>query len=369
MTLPTVLSGEAPHFLRAIGVLPVVLLLPALTLDETLRKVSRRRESLGPQPSAGLLFTLRRLARRELLPLSVLALLVSSTALSARDYFGRRTLPALRLSGFDYVGSYVHDPICGYAFFAPFVDLARDINSAPGTVYADRAYWKTISTTAVRFLVPNSRRLVQYDAGSTLATGILPLTLIAWPSVNMAPMVNVVPSGALVTIARGPRMLDERGQMFDTYVRWSAEPLPRELPDKLARPLARFVPGLDLVDLQAVPGGDYVDVRLLWSRPTHAPAPAVVVVEGLDATGQPAGRQEDAVGTVYYPPSLWRPGSVTVQHVRLPVAADGQAPRSLRVGLADLASGRELGLSATNAFRRGNALIVPAGSEGNDAAR
>src|SRR6185295_8836159 len=104
--------------------------------------------------------------------------------------------------------------------------------------YADGAYWKTVATNAIRFLVPDSQRLVQYDAGSPLAPCRLPLTLFAWPSTQMAPVMNVLPPGALVTVRTGPKMLDESGRMIDTYVRCAAEPLPPELPGKLARPLA-----------------------------------------------------------------------------------------------------------------------------------
>src|SRR5206468_4803971 len=118
------------------------------------------------------------------------------------------------------------------------------------------------------------------------------------------------------------------------YVQWSAEPIPSELPAKLGRPLARFTSGLDLVDLQTFPAPGHLDVRLCWSKETSAVAPAAVVVEATDANGQSYGRQEDAVGTVYYPPPFWRAGNITVQHVSLPLSTLGRAPRQLRLGLA-----------------------------------
>lgn len=357
MTLPTVLSGEAPHFLRAVGVLPALVLLPALTLDSWLRW-SLRNDAEGclaidngaPPDRWSVL-------ARKLMPAAVLLLLLASTALSARDYFGRRSAPAIPLSGFDYAGSYLSDPICGYAFFAPITDLAREINTAAGTVYLDRLYWDTLSS--LRFLVPGSDRLYRYDAQSTLAPGRLPLTLIGWPRPAMAQILHVLPDAAQITVAPGPKMRDESGRMFDAYVRWSAEPLPRELPDKLGAPLARFASGLNLVDLQTTLASDHVDVRLCWSKGTPAVAPAAIVVEGADANGQPDGRQEDAVGTVYYPPSVWQPGNITVQHVSLPVTAGGPGPSQLRLGLADLATGREVGCTTARAPRQGNLLILP----------
>jgi 4-amino-4-deoxy-L-arabinose transferase-like glycosyltransferase len=364
MTLPTVLSGEAPHFLRAVGVLPALVLLPALTLDAGLRWATRG--TVRSDRDAGSASGPGRWARslRTFTPVAVLLLLSGGTALSARDYFGQRSAPAIPLSGFDYAGAYLSDPICGYAFFAPITDLAREINTAAGPVFVDRLYWDTLSP--LRFLVPESDRIRRYDAQSTLSAGPLPLTLIGWPRPAMAPILNVLPTSAQIDVAQGPKMRDESGKYFDAYVRWSAEALPHDLPVKLSHPLARFASGLDLVALQTVMAPGHLSVRLSWSKETPEVASAAVVVEGMDANGRPAGRAEEAVGTVYYPPQSWRSDNLAVQHVSLPLPAGGPVPRHLRLVLADLATGKEIAVSASEHSRQGNVLVVPLGRRGKE---
>ena len=58
MTLPTALAEDAPHFLRGVGVLPVVVLLPALALDAGLdwltHSIGYRRDTALPCPGEAL---------------------------------------------------------------------------------------------------------------------------------------------------------------------------------------------------------------------------------------------------------------------------------------------------------------------------
>lgn len=185
LSLATLLSSDAPHFLRAAGMLPVLALLPAAALDEIIRRAEEDS------------------ARRWLAVAGTLAVIGISGALTARDLFGCRPAPAIRLSGYDFVGCYATDPGTGEAFQAPAMALAEAIQSGdwPQPVYLSGMYY------------PSLTYLLGDEAPQPLAEGETPpddlpaYTLIVWVGGDQAVLHAVqesVPPGSRVTVEPGP---------------------------------------------------------------------------------------------------------------------------------------------------------------------
>lgn len=194
LSLATLLSSDAPHFLRAAGVLPVLVLLPAAALDEIIRHVDTHP------------------ARYWLAVAGTLVVVGVSGALTARDLFGCRRVPAIRLSGFAFDGCYATDPEAGEAFQAQAVALAEAIQVSdwPQPVYLSGMYY------------PSLMYLLGDDAPQPLAKGeslpddLSAFSLIVWADGDQSVLRAVqdnVPPGSQVTVEPGP-----------LWVRLSVEP-------------------------------------------------------------------------------------------------------------------------------------------------
>lgn len=336
MTLPTFLAEDAPHFLRGVGVLPLVALIPALALDwladiELVRRIP-------PAWSAAAMITL----------------LALSAGLTARDYFGCRASWTIRLTGFDYTGCYQRDPVRGYFFQAGATDLAGEALAARGPLYLDQRFWETFPS--IRFLVPQNEDLILYHEGEKLPQSEPPLTLIAWPHTDLAPTLAVLPPHAQITVLPGPQTRgDLEPEPYRLYVRWTAEPLPEP-----SQPLARFKNGLVLLDADITQTDDTLLVTLAWAIEQPVPGPVYTFVHVV-AGDDPAvlAQVDEPTGTVYYPPLSWKPGSVIIHPVRLIVSWSAQADIHLRVGLYDPATKERIPIVETNVAQQDNALSLP----------
>ena len=109
MLLPTILAEDTPHFLRAVGVLPVIVVLPALALDEAGRRLQvagrKRQEAGGKRQDAG-----------GKVGLGMVMILAVSLALTSYDYFVR----------------YARDETVRFWFDDAGVQLAAEINRFTG---------------------------------------------------------------------------------------------------------------------------------------------------------------------------------------------------------------------------------------------
>lgn len=344
MVLPTLLADDAPHFLRGVGVLPVVVLFPAAALDALAVWISQRP------------------ARRNevFVTAGLVSLLAVSALWTARDYFGCSEPSPLPVSGFDYAGCYRTDPVRGYFFQEEATTLARDLNAAQGSIYLDRRYWATFPS--VRFLATRADDLILYDEGAVLEEGHSPLTLFAWPHVDLAPTLKVLPAAAVIDISPGPETRgDQEPEPYVLYVRYAASSLESM---ELSEPLARFDGGLHLVDArietrdleQSASYG--VVVTLLWQveEPWHDPI--TMFVHGVDEDGQVVDQSDEPPGTIYYPPLSWRPGSVIIHRVWLTVPRQDDIWHLL-VGLYDPLTGRRLPVRQSSLTQYDDALILP----------
>ena len=162
MLLPTVLAEDTPHFLRAVGVLPVMFLFPALALDIVWRAARR---------SAG--------RWRAALPALIVAGLAGSLAWTVHDYFGL----------------YAHSADTAYLFQSAATELAQSagvyLHSGSGRqVLLDQRFWDGFAS--VRFLLPDQPGLAIFPEGQVLAPPAAPLNLVPWPYLDPRPALKAL---------------------------------------------------------------------------------------------------------------------------------------------------------------------------------
>ena len=290
MSLPTLLAEDAPHFLRAVGVLPMVVFLPALGLNWL---VARLRV-----PSLGLA-------------------MVTLTLL-----FG------LGCTAVDYFGAYARAPMVGYWFEDGAVTLAGRVNSflgkgwdgermihgQPGArrVFLDRRLWA--EWPQVRFLVatPDAVTLGLEGRRSGGPPGS-PVAIFAWPYEGWRQAWLLLPEPAEVTVEEGPFSQGDRDvEPYTTYVAFFAAP-----PDPAPVAMARFSEGVELLGVSVMPVegpgvsrvGGGVRVRLRWRATAPLSDDFTVFLHYL-RDGERIAQADGHAAGGYFPTSNWRRGDI-----------------------------------------------------------
>ena len=292
MLLPTILAEDAPHFLRAVGVLPVVFLLPAVGLDRI-----------------GSWLATRGIGRRWVAALIALVP-AASFAWTLVDY-----------------NRYATDPLTGYAFQSAAVELAGQIKNADAPVWASERFANEWESTL--YLVGDKD--VHWIPEEVVADSItLPATLFLWPYEPVKPQLAALPAGVRLEGWTGPLIqgdLDE--QAYPLYWGYQLEQA-AGLPDEF---LAHFEGGIRLEAAAGVLNNLDLKVTLVWSPEEELESGYSVFVHLLDAGGILA--QDDALpaeGTL--PTDWWRPGDRVVDTHLLSLPAPYDAARQrLVVGL------------------------------------
>lgn len=306
MALPTVLAEDAPHFLRAVGMLPVLAFLPALGLDMLM---GTRRGADYPRP---------------VLP----GLAVAVLALGLELWSGVRV----------YFGPYARDPMTGYWFERGAVALGADVNrflgvgwsaaASPampvagpeGRVYLDPLLWE--EWPQVRFLVAapervtvglggaeapccEAKRMTGTLCGSDEAPGV-PVAVFLWPYGDWTQAWALLPHPAEVTVVEGPLSQHDRDtEPFTTYLAFAAV-----RPGPIPPPQARLSGGVEWLGATVAPlEGDMVRVRLRW-RATEAINGGYTVFLHYLRDGQVIGQGDSPPAGGRYPTSRWQPGDV-----------------------------------------------------------
>ncbi len=341
MLLPTLLADDAPHFLRAVGVLPVVVLIPALAMDAGL-------ENLIPRLSS-------RVQGGVVTGIMILTLAISA-GLTARDYFGCRPELPVRWSGFDYVGCYRTDLVRGYFFQAEATSLAREINAAQGVVVLDRRFWETFPS--VRFLITHEN-LVFYQEGARAVRVDPPMSLFAWPHEGLEEALGALPAETEITVSPGP---ETRGDLdpavYRLYVRYSAVTIPTATQAELSHPLARFANGIILAGWDIESAGGIYNLSFRWAAEQTPEQPVRVFVHLVDANGAILSQIDEPPGTIYYPPLSWQPGSVIIHRASLAVAGLEQPGVQWQIGLYEPATGTRVSILESGMAQEDKALIL-----------
>jgi 4-amino-4-deoxy-L-arabinose transferase-like glycosyltransferase len=272
MLLPSLLSDAAPHFLRAIGALPMIFVFPALALEAVWRW---RRGSRWAQAAI------------------VLAVTVSGW-LNVRDYFG----------------PYASDQKTRLAFEDAVVALATElktgIQSEAETIYVEERYWHWFPVT--RFLISNPARLQLFAGGAPLkSTPAIPVTLITQAIDNQPATLSSLPTNGLITIHDGLLYFNEANRsIFPFYVTYRVVQRPVE-PREYA---AKFESGVALVSAEAHWEGRSLRASLIWTLDGEGERLTDIhsYLHLRQADNTIVAQADEPLGTERYPLRVWRAG-------------------------------------------------------------
>jgi hypothetical protein len=289
MLFPTILAEDCPHFLRAVGVLPMAALFPALGLEWAHDQLARRAPIWTARLTIGIALTV-------------------SAVWGGYDYFRHAT-----------------DAELGYAFEADQLQEAVEINQFLGTgwqgqgvsepqgepvpgrhVYLGPRMWENRHT--VNLMVGSPERISilgrdpAVDAEQALA--------LAWPHRDMSDVrlaSQVLPSPAEITVWPGPL---ERGDLDPEpallYVAFRGDRL-----DKASEPLAGFEAGIELLGWHAKTVDGETRLQLRWRALRPLDKDYTVFVH-LERDGTVVAQDDRTPGAGYYYTTWWRPGDEIV---------------------------------------------------------
>lgn len=275
MSAATVLAEDAPHFLRAAGVLPLVLIFPALGLSQL--------GSWSKLPAG-------------LRALAVAALLFGSLIITVRDYFV----------------IYVRQADTGYLFEEAARVLAVSINadSESGPVLLEKRLlegWPSIAFLLTSTAPPT---LFQPDAFAPILDR--PLTVYIWPFEDRAWLGTAWQPPATVRIAEG---LLARGdletQALPLYLRYRIE----SGAPAAGAPLANFGGAAQLCaveQLAAAPAALRLALHWCSRGPAERPVKVFVHVVGRQ-DGRLVGQLDAPPGGPYWDPAWQQPGVMVVE--------------------------------------------------------
>lgn len=322
LLLPTILAEDAPHFLRAVGILPIAVFPAAVGLEVMWQRLVERTHhgwALG------------------------VVILVVTVTLSSTIW--------------DYFGQHARNPELGYAFEVGEVQLAVEVNRFLGTGWDGSGLTATAGEPVpgrqailvsrlwdqrptMRFLVPDSDALTIGREDSVIQS--VPgerVFLALWPHEDLRPYMGWLPARSLITVHEGAL---ERGDLEKAphllYVLFTAEPAGAN-----AEPEARFAEGLVLLghEIKTEDDGTLL-VRLRWQATASVTTDYTVFVHLMD--GERMLAQSDTwPGGGYYPTSWWRPGDVLLDEHRLVLNEPYDPVRhQLQVGWYELQTMRHL---------------------------
>lgn len=318
MLLPTMLAEDCPHFLRAVGVLPVAAAFPAMGLEWTRDRLAERNYARVGDLLIGLV-------------------LVVSFAWGAYDYLWR----------------HLGDPEeLGYSFEADQLREAIEINRFLGTGWQGQGIREpkgNPDTERRVFLGPRmweDRIAVNLFVGSPEQVSILGrdppaesdrVLALAWPHADMSDVREVLPSPATITVWDGPL---ERGDLDAEprllYVAFRGEAL--DVPSDV---VGRFEGGIELLDWQAEAtedGKTQLDLRWRAARPLDVD---YTVFVHLERDGEVVAQDDRSPGSGHYPTTWWETGDELIDTHVLDAPYDPTRDR-LWVGWYELGSMQHL---------------------------
>lgn len=323
MALPTLLAEDAPHFLRAIGMLPTAFLWPALGL--------RWVEGVRRHPIASI---------RWLRTVLAALLLLAGLGSTAHAYFQ----------------VYAAAPLAHHWLEGGVVALAGRINALyntgwdgermrhgperPYTVYVDLQLWQ--SWASLPFLVPEER--VTFALPQRIPEPTQYHAYVVWPYRGWeSEILSLLPHPAYVQIERGPEIQgDKDPHPYTVAMIVSTAPVP-EIP----QPIAHFEHGIRLrAALVNLDGGSSL-VKLWWDIAAPLETDYIVYAHYL-RDGAPIGQHDGPPGYGYLPTSRWQPGDLILDTHPLPGIVPDPTRDRLRIGLYAPDTGIGLGLLDEN---------------------
>ncbi len=309
MLLPTILAEDSPHFLRAVGVLPVALIVPAIGLDTLAEWLAVR-------------------GRRALSYAVMIAVLVVAAAWTVRDY-----------------SRYAVDPETAYAFEDAGVQLAREVRSARRAgrqVYVSDRFAR--DWTSVPFLIGGAYLPIS-DGTPPQLDAAQPAALFLWPYEDWTQALSTLSAPVRLKVSAGPLAKgDLDPQPHAGYLNVQLEPIA----GVDTRPEAQFENGLRLLghSIEAVDDAHW-RLRTLWQTDRSIAGDQTFFVHLL-AVNQVVYSQDGDSGGGFYPLRLWKPGDVIIDErlIDVPLQAD-RAQLLIELGVYDRATNQRVPVSET----------------------
>jgi 4-amino-4-deoxy-L-arabinose transferase-like glycosyltransferase len=331
MLLPMILAEKAPHFIRGLGILPFLAVVPALGLDATWRWLAPRSRWAAYGVIAG-------------------ALVVG---------FGSTV--------WAYFVQYPQVPDLCYRFECAGTQLASEVNEYLGTgwvastwfarkgparddrqVFLEYQLWKDVVNA--HYLIPDSAGFNVPDAPSIDSqppNPDLPMIYYGWynglyPDRWRQHMREWLPPRSRIELTEGPMTITHQdNEPHPAYLKLDAEPL--GLP---AERLVDFEHELSLVDscLASTPSG--LAVRLIWFAGEVPPVNYTAFLH-VEREGAIIAQDDREPGLGHYPMTAWRPGDQLVDERVL--AVDGVKPGDrIYTGLYFYATGERVSVLDTD---------------------
>lgn len=297
---PTILAADAPHFLRASGILPAATILPALGLAQIWqwsKLPTRWRQVI------------------------VIILATGSLTLTISDYV-----------------NYNQNADSGYLFEQAARQLAEKTNEDVLGLdnYIDDRYWS--GWPSVQFLStnPNTQRFWPENGLPTLTR---PAQIFVWPYASRGFIPQALPSEALVWSESGPLSRgDLEPEPYPLYDRYLITVPPPDLSTT-----AQFDHAMTLHEAQAtLPDPETAQIDLVWSANTPQPESLTVFVHIAGAAGNIA-QSDSPPGAGRWSSDWWRPGLYLHDRytIALPEPFD-PAQHKIYIGLYDAQTGLRL---------------------------
>jgi 4-amino-4-deoxy-L-arabinose transferase-like glycosyltransferase len=304
MLLPTILAEDSPHFLRAVGVLPVALIVPAIGLNTIGQWLAAR----GWQALSYVV---------------IAVVLVFSGAWTVRDY-----------------SRYAVDAETAYAFEDAGVQLAQQARSdlqAGYRVYVAERFAR--DWTSVPFLIGGAYTSIP-DGQQPHLDATRPATLFLWPYEDWSRVLKEQSEPLRIKVMAGPSAKgDLDPQPHVGYLAVQLEPVD----GAAAQPEARFENGLKLLghSVEAVDNAHW-RLRTLWQIDQPIDADQTFFVHLRSANQVLASKDGDS-GAGFYPLNLWRPGDVIIDEriIEVPPQAD-RAQLLIELGVYDRATAQRV---------------------------
>jgi 4-amino-4-deoxy-L-arabinose transferase-like glycosyltransferase len=304
MLLPTILAEDSPHFLRAVGVLPIALIVPAIGLNTLGQWLATR-------------------GWRALSYVIIAGVLIVSGAWTVRDY-----------------SRYAVDAETAYAFEDASVQLAQqarsDLQAGYRLFVAERF---ARDWTSVPFLIGAAYTSIS-DGSAAPIDATQPATLFLWPYETWSQVLTDQPQPLRVKVTAGPLAQgDLDPQPHVGYLNVQLEPLAGET----APPEAQFENGLKLL-AHSVEAADanHWRLRTLWQIDQPIAADHTFFVH-LRAPNEVLAAQDGDSGDGFYPLKLWRPGDVILDErlIEVPPQAD-RVQLLIELGVYDRVTGQRV---------------------------
>lgn len=327
MLLPTILAEDAPHFLRAAGVLPLVVLLPAYGLDWLLERYPQWWSTV-----------------------SVAIVLAISMSISLRQYFGcsRDLIPQI---GMEYTSCYATDPVRGYFFQAEATQLAEVALASEGEILLDQRFWDTFPS--VRYFLAEKPVTLFSENDLTTDTNA-PTTIIAWPFSDLEGVRNMLPPTATVEVINGPQTRgDLEPETYQLYVIYQAQPR-RESSDAVTI----FANGIALQAVEVETEGTVLQAKMTWSASQPIEEPLHVFVQWVVPGAGVLAQQDQPLGTQFYPALSWQGEHVIIQTAEIESETLTDTEGQLLLGLYNPVSGERIDIIRADVPQDNNALIL-----------